>query len=169
MSARSSTESPPGPPAFLNCEPTTRSRSESLKGRPRINTALTSVKTVALRPMPRESARTATAEYQGSLAMSCRAYRKSLSMVEQYGSIAHNVWALSRVNTFFANLRAGSSVSVSMTIFQKLFSKKAEPKVRVRVCVECGMPVAEHKDWCSIYRTQREMDAKARAARTQEA
>jgi hypothetical protein len=26
------------------------------------------------------------------------------------------------------------------------------------------MPVAEHKDWCSIYRTQREMDAKAGAA-----
>jgi hypothetical protein len=48
-----------------------------------------------------------------------------------------------------------------MTFFQKLFSKKAPPK-RVRVCVECGMPVAEHKDWCSIYRTQREMDARAR-------
>ena len=56
-----------------------------------------------------------------------------------------------------------------MTIFQKLFSKKAEPKTRIRVCVECGMPVAEHKDWCSIYRTQREMDAKTRAGRTQEA
>jgi hypothetical protein len=48
-----------------------------------------------------------------------------------------------------------------MTFLQKLFSKKGEPKARVRVCVECGMPVAEHKDWCSIYRTQREMDAKA--------
>ena len=48
-----------------------------------------------------------------------------------------------------------------MTIFQKLFSKKADPsKPRVRVCVECGMPVAEHKDWCSIYRTQQEMAAK---------
>ena len=55
-----------------------------------------------------------------------------------------------------------------MTIFQKLFSKKPE-KTRVRVCVECGMPVAEHKEWCSIYRTQQEMDAKARGARTQEA
>ena len=49
-----------------------------------------------------------------------------------------------------------------MTFFQKLFSKKAAPKARVRVCVECGMPVAEHKDWCSIYRTQREMDARTR-------
>ena len=56
-----------------------------------------------------------------------------------------------------------------MTIFQKLFSKKADPnKPRVRVCVECGMPVAEHKDWCSIYRTQQEMDSKARVVRTQQ-
>ena len=51
-----------------------------------------------------------------------------------------------------------------MSLFQKLFSKKPEPKTRVRVCVECGMPVAEHKDWCSIYRTQQEMAAKARVA-----
>jgi len=57
-----------------------------------------------------------------------------------------------------------------MSILSKLFSKKADAgKPRVRVCVECGMPVAEHKDWCSIFRTQQEMDAKARAARTQEA
>jgi hypothetical protein len=57
-----------------------------------------------------------------------------------------------------------------MTIFQKLFSKKPDgAKPRVRVCVECGMPVAEHKDWCSIFRTQQEMDAKSRAARTQQA
>jgi hypothetical protein len=59
-----------------------------------------------------------------------------------------------------------------MSILSKLFSKKADAaKARVRVCVECGMPVAEHKEWCSIFRTQQEMDAKAkaRAARTQEA
>ena len=31
------------------------------------------------------------------------------------------------------------------------------------------MPVAEHKDWCSIFRTQQEMDAKARVAGTQQA
>jgi hypothetical protein len=48
-----------------------------------------------------------------------------------------------------------------MGFLQKLFSKKAEPKQRVRVCVECGMPVAEHKEWCSILRGQREMAAKA--------
>jgi hypothetical protein len=46
-----------------------------------------------------------------------------------------------------------------MGLIQKLFSKKAEPKQRVRVCVECGMPVAEHKEWCSILRGQREMEA----------
>jgi hypothetical protein len=49
-----------------------------------------------------------------------------------------------------------------MTILQKLFSKK--PTQRIRVCVECGMPVAEHKDWCSILRTQQEYDRKAAAA-----
>jgi len=57
-----------------------------------------------------------------------------------------------------------------MTIFQKLFSKKpSAAKPRVRVCVECGMPVAEHKDWCSIFRTQQEMDSKAGVGRTQQA
>jgi hypothetical protein len=49
-----------------------------------------------------------------------------------------------------------------MSFLQKLFSRKAEPKQRIRVCVECGMPVAEHKEWCSILRGQREMDAKAK-------
>ena len=48
-----------------------------------------------------------------------------------------------------------------MSIFQKLFAKKPQPGQRIRVCVECGMPVAEHKDWCSILRTQRERDARA--------
>ena len=57
-----------------------------------------------------------------------------------------------------------------MSLFQKLFSKKSDAaKPRVRVCVECGMPVAEHKDWCSIFRTQQEMDLKAREARAQQA
>jgi hypothetical protein len=57
-----------------------------------------------------------------------------------------------------------------MSLFNKLFSRKPDAaKPRVRVCVECGMPVAEHKDWCSIFRTQQEMDSKARAARAQEA
>lgn len=50
-----------------------------------------------------------------------------------------------------------------MSILQKLFGKKPQPGQRVRVCVECGMPVAEHKDWCSIFRTQKEYEKKANA------
>jgi hypothetical protein len=56
-----------------------------------------------------------------------------------------------------------------MSLFQKLFSKKPDAKTRVRVCVECGMPIAEHKDWCSIYRTQQEMANKPTVSRTQQA
>ena len=44
-----------------------------------------------------------------------------------------------------------------MSFLQKLFSRKSEPRQRIRICVECGMPVAEHKDWCSILRGQIEM------------
>ncbi len=47
-----------------------------------------------------------------------------------------------------------------MGLFRKLFSGKEKPIKRVRICVECGMPVAEHKSWCSIFRTQQERDAK---------
>ena len=50
-----------------------------------------------------------------------------------------------------------------MGFLDKLFSKKSTPKQRVRVCVECGMPVAEHKEWCSILRGQQELDRKAAA------
>jgi hypothetical protein len=49
-----------------------------------------------------------------------------------------------------------------MTILQKLFSRKPEAKQRVRVCVECGMPIAQHKEWCSILRGQQEMAAKGK-------
>jgi hypothetical protein len=51
-----------------------------------------------------------------------------------------------------------------MNLFRKLFSRKAEPRKRIRVCVECGMPVADHKDWCSILRTQQERERKAARA-----
>jgi hypothetical protein len=47
-----------------------------------------------------------------------------------------------------------------MTLLDRLFGRKAQPRQRVRICVECGMPVADHKDWCSILRTQQEMDRK---------
>jgi hypothetical protein len=45
-----------------------------------------------------------------------------------------------------------------MSLIKRLFGKGTEPpKPRIRVCVECGMPIAEHKDWCSILRGQIEM------------
>jgi hypothetical protein len=44
-----------------------------------------------------------------------------------------------------------------MSFLSKLLGKSEPRKQRVRVCVECGMPVAEHKDWCSILRGQMEM------------
>jgi hypothetical protein len=47
-----------------------------------------------------------------------------------------------------------------MSFIKRLFGKNDAPKPRVRICVECGMPVAEHKDWCSILRGQREMQLK---------
>ena len=47
--------------------------------------------------------------------------------------------------------------------FRDLFRRKPAPQ-RVRVCVECGMPIAEHRDWCSIFRTQQELDRKVRSA-----
>jgi hypothetical protein len=45
-----------------------------------------------------------------------------------------------------------------MSLLKRLFGKNTEPpKQRVRVCVECGMPIADHKEWCSILRGQQEM------------
>ena len=52
-----------------------------------------------------------------------------------------------------------------MSFLKRLFSRNTEPRQRVRICVECGMPIAEHKEWCSILRTQRERDARATAPR----
>ena len=53
-----------------------------------------------------------------------------------------------------------------MSLLKGLFGKSEPPKTRVHVCVECGMPVAEHKSWCSIHRGQIEMKEKAGQART---
>jgi hypothetical protein len=60
-----------------------------------------------------------------------------------------------------------SSAVAKMSFLSKLFSKKTEPKQRIRVCIECGMPIAEHKDWCSILRGQQEMARKAQAQQPQ--
>jgi hypothetical protein len=51
-----------------------------------------------------------------------------------------------------------------MSFFDKLLGRKTEPRQRVRVCVECGMPVQEHKDWCSIFRVQKDLAARAAGA-----
>ena len=48
-----------------------------------------------------------------------------------------------------------------MSLLKRLLGKNDPPKPRVRVCIECGMPIAEHKDWCSILRGEREMKARA--------
>jgi hypothetical protein len=44
-----------------------------------------------------------------------------------------------------------------MSFLKRLLGLDEPQKPRVRICVECGMPVAEHKDWCSILRGQIEM------------
>ena len=45
-----------------------------------------------------------------------------------------------------------------MSLFDKLLGRKPQPpRQRIRVCVECGMPVEEHKDWCAIFQGQKEM------------
>jgi hypothetical protein len=51
-----------------------------------------------------------------------------------------------------------------MSLLDKLFGRKPQPRQRIRICVECGMPVAEHKDWCSILRTRQELDRKTASA-----
>jgi hypothetical protein len=48
-----------------------------------------------------------------------------------------------------------------MSFLGKLLGQKPEPKKRVRVCVECGMPVEQHKDWCAILKGQKAMAANA--------
>jgi hypothetical protein len=51
-----------------------------------------------------------------------------------------------------------------MSLLKKLFGRApTDPPVRVRVCIECGMPVEKHAAWCAIFRTQQEMDQKRAA------
>lgn len=51
-----------------------------------------------------------------------------------------------------------------MSLLKKLLGRSEPPKARVRICVECGMPVPEHKDWCAIFREQIAMTAKSAKA-----
>jgi hypothetical protein len=49
-----------------------------------------------------------------------------------------------------------------MSLLKRLFGTGNAPaKPRIHVCIECGMPVAEHKEWCSILRGQIEMKLQA--------
>src|SRR3954454_18458023 len=54
-----------------------------------------------------------------------------------------------------------------MSFLKRLLGKTDPPKQRIRVCVECGMPLAEHKDWCSIHRAATEMKLKAAGSRAE--
>lgn len=51
-----------------------------------------------------------------------------------------------------------------MSLLKRLFGKTEPPKQRIRICIECGMPLAEHKDWCSIHRATIERNLKASAS-----
>jgi hypothetical protein len=53
-----------------------------------------------------------------------------------------------------------------MSFLSRLLGKSEPPKSRVQVCVECGMPVADHKQWCSILAGQNEMKLKAAEKQT---
>jgi hypothetical protein len=53
-----------------------------------------------------------------------------------------------------------------MSFLNRLLGKSEPPKQRVQVCVECGMPVADHKQWCSILQGQNEMKLKAAEKRS---
>jgi hypothetical protein len=53
-----------------------------------------------------------------------------------------------------------------MSFLNRLLGKTEQPKQRVQVCVECGMPVADHKQWCSILQGQNEMKLKAAEKKT---
>ena len=53
-----------------------------------------------------------------------------------------------------------------MSLLKRLLGMNREPaKPRIRVCNECGMPIAEHREWCSIRRGEIEMRMKAEERR----
>jgi len=52
-----------------------------------------------------------------------------------------------------------------VSLLKRLFGTNREPKPRIRVCNECGMPIAEHREWCSIRRGEIEMRARAEERR----
>ncbi len=54
-----------------------------------------------------------------------------------------------------------------MTFLKKILGfSEPQPAHRVRICPECGMAVAEHKDWCSIWRARQELERREQIKRT---
>lgn len=51
-----------------------------------------------------------------------------------------------------------------MSLLRKMFGRSEEPKVRVRVCIECGMPLDQHRPWCAIDQMRREQHKQAVSA-----
>jgi len=45
-------------------------------------------------------------------------------------------------------------LEMEMTFVKKLLGRN-KPVERIRVCRQCGMPVAEHKEWCTIFKAER--------------
>ena len=42
-----------------------------------------------------------------------------------------------------------------MAFLKKLLGlKRNQARPRIRICLQCGMPVGEHKEWCSIFKAQ---------------
>jgi hypothetical protein len=51
-----------------------------------------------------------------------------------------------------------------MTFWKRMLGfSETQPSNRVRICPECGMAVAEHKDWCSIFRARQAMERRDEA------
>jgi hypothetical protein len=48
-----------------------------------------------------------------------------------------------------------------MAVLKRLFGKAEPQKPRVHICLECGMPVSSHKDWCPILQGHQELERRA--------
>jgi hypothetical protein len=48
-----------------------------------------------------------------------------------------------------------------MSLIRRMLGRAEEPKTRVRICVECGMPLEQHKPWCAIDQVRREEQKQA--------
>jgi hypothetical protein len=66
----------------------------------------------------------------------------------------------------FRSVKRIKQIGGFMSFLKRLLGKSEPPKQRVQVCVECGMPVADHKQWCSILQGQNEMKLKAGEQKT---